>query len=73
MSFVTLGREDDDLETELSDDVGFSTKMPDLILMGLLAGGLWLLIGPSRSEKKSSGGIEIETARGSGRLHRGQR
>jgi hypothetical protein len=73
MSFVTLGREDDHQETELSDDVGFSTMMPDVILIGLLVGGLWLLSSSSRPSKKTSGGIEVEPESGSGRFHRGLR
>jgi hypothetical protein len=75
MSFVTIGPENNlDRAAGISDDVKFTTEMPELVLLGLLAGGLWLWMKSSKKSAPRLAGpapIQVEGPRGSGRYGRG--
>ena len=75
MGFVTIGPENNlDRASGISDDVKFATEMPELVLLGLLAGGLWLWMkGSKRTAPRPAGPapIGISGPSGSGRYGRG--
>jgi hypothetical protein len=75
MGFVTIGPENNlDRASGISDDVKFATEMPELVLLGLVAGGLWLWMKSSKRPKPVKIGpapIQISGPSGSGRYGRG--